>query len=129
MKTNCSTFKNQIEKILTKHNLLEEFKIKQEFHAKFSKEGFLPLVIERHGDRVSVTHYFEQNGDLIPDPDMELLIGIDGEWYPVAIQFATGHYAQARFWKDGKEFIVPREIRDQIRFSSMWAKNLKWQGY
>lgn len=129
MKSSCSVFKKQVEKILAQHKKLEDFVNAEDFHSRFESNGFMPLVIEKHGSRVSVTHYFEQNGDLICDPDMEFLVGADGEWYPVAIQFSTGHYARARFWRDGKEYIVPKEIRDQIRFSAMWAQNLKWQGF
>lgn len=129
MKANCSVFRQQIESILKKHNLIESFNLQKEFHAKFQSKSFLPLVVERHGQFVSVTHYFEHNGELIPDPDMELLIGGDGEWYPVAIQFSTGHYARSGYWSGDMELISTREFREQISFSKVWAKNLKEQGY
>jgi len=30
------------------------------------------LVIERHGETIIVGHYFEQNGDLMSDPEVEV---------------------------------------------------------
>lgn len=129
MKTQCTHMKMIVEQILAKRGKLDEFKTSEDFHIKIKNDPYMPLTIEKHGNRVMVIHYFEQNGDLISDPDQEMMIGADGEWYPVAIQFATGHYSKAREWRDGKEFINPREIVDQVRFSSQWAKNIKNQGF
>lgn len=129
MKGNCEAFKKQIESILERHGLLTNFRSGDGFHHRFESKGFMPLVVERHGDRVMVTHYFEQNGDLIPDPDMEMLIATDGEWYPVAIQFATGHYLRARTWDGDRELVDLRQVREQVDFSRIWAANLKCQGF
>src|SRR5690606_17824898 len=65
-------FQETIEYLLKSHNLLEDFQNKDSFHVRFEKTGYQPLVIERHGEMISVAHYFEQNGDLIADPDVEL---------------------------------------------------------
>ena len=62
-------FQETIEHLLKSHNLLEDFQNKDSFHVRFEKTGYQPLVIERHGEMISVAHYFEQNGDLIADPD------------------------------------------------------------
>jgi len=36
------------------------------------------LVIERHGETIIVGHYFEQNGDLMSDPEVETALpGLD----------------------------------------------------
>lgn len=129
MNFGCKKMKTVIEQILNRRGLLEEFHQEEDFQLRVENEPFMPLTVEKHGKSISITHYFEMNGDIIPDPDMELVIGADGEWYPVAIQFATGHYREARFCKDGKEFVNPREVRDQKQFSNMWAKNIKEQGF
>jgi hypothetical protein len=48
--------------------------------------GFMAAVVERIGPhRYSVAHYYEQNGDLIADPDLELVRNASGVWYPVAV--------------------------------------------
>ena len=50
-------------------------------------------------------------------------------WHPVAIQFATGAYRRAMEIRDGTKFVNPREVREQIKFSAMWATNLIVQGF
>lgn len=65
-------FQETIERLLKSHNLLEDFQKKDSFHVRFEKTGYQPLVIERHCEMISVAHYFEQNGDLIADPDVEV---------------------------------------------------------
>lgn len=112
----CSKMKSAIERILCSHGMLEEFQRNPEFAVRIKNEPFQPLTIERHDSQITVTHYIKENGDMIPDPDMELKIMNDGSWCPVAIQFATGHYRRA--------MQSPQQFRDQISFSTMWAKNL-----
>lgn len=129
MNMSCKKLKAVIEETLKRHNKLEDFNTKNEFHLRIEKEGFQPLAIEKHGRRVMITHFYEQNGDLVPDPDMELLINEQNEWQPVAIQFATGHYLQAMTWQNGRLFVNQKEALVQISFSNIWASNLNWQKY
>jgi uncharacterized protein DUF6908 len=65
-------FQETIEHLLKTHNLLDAFHKQETFHVRFDKPGYQRLVIERHGNMISVAHYFEQNGDLIADPDVEV---------------------------------------------------------
>ena len=125
----CTQMKTAIEKILSSHGMLQEFQQNPEFAVRIKNEPYLPLTIERHDSQITITHYLIENGDMIPDPDMELEQLADGSWYPVAIQFVTGHYARAMEIRDGKRFVNPRQVRDQIQFSRMWAKNLISQGF
>lgn len=129
MKTQSSTMKKTILKILEKRNQLETFLNSAEFYLKIENEGYMPLVIERHGKHITVTHYYNQNGDQIPDPDLEMLIGADGDWYPVGLQLCTGHYSRARWEENGKEFINLRINQEIKSFSTMWARNLAAQGW
>ena len=99
------------------------------FAVQISNPPFMPLTIERHGNRVMVTHYFAQNGDLVPDPDQEFEIVADHIWIPVAIQHSIGTYHRAIEIRDGKRYANVREYRDQIQFSRMWARNLIRQGF
>lgn len=115
--------KKTIEKILSKKGLLVQFLDSDSFHVKFGEKN-LQLSIGKNGRRVTVSKYFEKDGDLIPDPDMEFLIGYDGEWYPVALQTSTGHYFQARHWVNGEEFFDLEETLRQVKFSNEWAKVL-----
>ena len=62
-------FQTTIEHLLKSHNLLEAFQTQEHFNIRFEMLHFDRLVVERHGETISVSHYFEQNGDLVPDPD------------------------------------------------------------
>ena len=114
-----------IETILKALKLLDRFNTLSSFSVKIVNGPYMPLSIEKYGTQVTVTHYFEQNGDLVPDPDMEFEIASDGEWYPVAIQHATGHYSRCVL-EDGNGTIRIniRERLDQKRFADLWARNL-----
>ena len=65
-------FQKTIEHLLKSHNLLDAFQNESNFHVRFDMKGYQRLVIERHGELISVAHYFEQNGDLVEDPDVEV---------------------------------------------------------
>ena len=60
--------KSAIEKILTTHQLLEAFNSNEDYSLKIENAPFMPLCIEKHGKLISITHYFEQNGDLLDSP-------------------------------------------------------------
>ncbi len=86
------SMKAAIEKILTAHQQLAAFREHEHYSVKIENSGFMALIIEKHGAQIVVAHYFETNGDLVPDPDMEFVdLGAD-DWLPVAIQHSTGHY-------------------------------------
>ena len=115
--------KTAIEKILAGLKLLEAFTSNEDYYVKIESSGYMPLSIEKHGSQISISHYFEQGGDLIADPDMSFEV-IEGEWSPVAIQHSTGHYFRAVEYRDGKKFVSPNQLRDQRKFAKMWARNL-----
>jgi hypothetical protein len=56
--------------ILRQHGLDKAFNSSAEFHIRVENSPYIPLVIERQGDIISVAHYSELNGDLIRDPEL-----------------------------------------------------------
>lgn len=112
-----------------------------EAHFKVESGGFMDLVVENIGlNQVSVTHYYEQNGDLCQDPEIVFLVGCDGEWY--AIEWTTpplmmfgrvaGGYrryveidAASGSWKRANL----KGQRDLAIFANKWANNLRMQGF
>lgn len=95
-----------------------------------SKNGYMPLCVERlESDRYSLAHYYEQNGDLVPDPDGEFWRGADGRVYPVALQQCTGHYTLAIEFNDAGQpsRFSPRAGRELASFAAMWLRNIKAQ--
>ena len=97
--------------------------------------AFMAVHVERvaakeAGPIFSITHYYEQNGDLMRDPDMEFLRGADGEYYPLS------------FWQDGAPTVRHEAVEwagDRIRgyrrrmqadlaaFANQWLANIKQQ--
>ena len=119
-------FQKTIERLLKSHNLLDDFHRQESFHVRFDKAGYQRLVIERHGGMISVAHYFEQNGDLVADPDVELHYP---SWVPTAITQAYFGYRQKFIERDGKTFVDTRFDREVSSFLAMWARNIKAQGW
>lgn len=121
--------KSAIEKVLEQLGELEAFQSNQDFAIKILNEPFMPLSIEKHDKLVTISHYFEQNGDLIPDPDMEFLDLGRGDWIPVAIQHSTGHYARAGECEEGVWKFNAKALRDLQSFANLWGRNLIAQGF
>ena len=95
-------FQSTIEGLLAAHGLLEAFQQNDSFHVRLDQPGYERLVIERHGDLISVAHYYEQNGDLVPDPDVELHYPT---WVPTAITQAFGGYRPKFLERDGQTYV------------------------
>jgi hypothetical protein len=119
-------FQTTIEHLLKSHSLLESFQTQESFHVRFDKPGYQRLVIERHGEMISVAHYFEQNGDLVADPDVELHYP---SWVPTAITQAFFGYRQKFTERDGRTYVDTRFHRQVSSFLTLWARNLKAQGW
>lgn len=68
-----TSFLKIIRKIVKATGKLEEFENEEHFHIRIPNEPYMDLVIESwdsplkgEGRRISVVHYYEQNGDLVP---------------------------------------------------------------
>ena len=90
---------------------------------------FMQVVVERHTDQqFSVSHYYEQNGDLVPDPDMEFYRFETGAWAPVSITQQFGFQRAIEMGDDGQPArFNPRVVRELCGFASMWMRNIKEQ--
>jgi len=97
---------------------------------RMEREPYMPLVISRLTDTVySLGHYGEQNGDLMADPEIEFLHGVDGEWYPFSY---LNHYVgklqvAAEFERGRVKRFNPRAQAEMAQFANMWLKNVKSQ--
>lgn len=106
----------------------------QHFHLKIENEPYMPLVIEAwdspipgEGRRISVAHYFESNGDLVPDPEIEIT---DTGW-PIELSQAVLHTQVSVYSDDGRtRRFKPRVKREVLSFiDGIWARNLRAQGF
>ena len=111
---------------------------KNEGAAKFKSSGFMDLTIEYlytkdcYGNPVySITHYGEQNGDMMRDPDMTFSINpITGTIIPLSFRNDyLGVYQEVIQERHGKTMYCISLIRDLDNFLWTWLKNIKEQGF
>jgi len=105
-----------------------------------SDGGFMPLCVEKVGtvimndiefEKISLAHYYEQNGDLMADPEMIFLYNnkFQDFIYPVYFKQDSFEMDEDCLIMDGKtvkEYRVNRQNQHN-RFANIWLKNLKWQ--
>jgi len=98
---------------------------------------FMPVTAEwigkcDSGTLFSIAHYYEQNGDMMRDPEMIFLKGHDGKYYPT-------YFRQDTMWgipveqesiviHEGKPLVAyPRMQEDHVSFANVWMRNIKEQ--
>lgn len=105
-----------------------------------SQGSFMPVIIEYlfttvmadfSVDVYSLSHYYEQNGDLIPDPDMQFATRttLNGELqiFPMTFQNAL-KYDEALFQNADNKWQYYKGLqKDLATFANMWLKNIKFQ--
>ena len=101
-------------------------------YLRLDMAGFMRLVIMKIGkNQVRIGHYFEQQGGLIPDPEIVFFTGY-AEWVPTKVTQLIGG---TRFYgvptPDGESIVIADEHRqaDLAEFAEMWAKNIEAQGW
>lgn len=105
---------------------IKEFASKPGNYRKFKSSGFMDLCVECVCEGiVSLTHYYEQNGDLVPDPDMEVRVYDNSA---EALTFQMNNIYQQVYTDDGKRF-YPALKRDLNKFLHFWLCNLEKQGF
>lgn len=94
---------------------------------------FMPLSVEIIGEtsmgrEVSLAHYYEQNGDLMADPEM-IFLEKNGEFYPAYYkQDGLGLEKYSIKYDREKMIGYNRALqKDQTQFANMWLKNIKYQ--
>lgn len=81
----------------------------------------------KYGKLYSFAHYYEQNGDLMRDPDIVMLKAADGEFYPISYrQDGLGMDREyVIFNEDGRGWKINRRLQaDLAVFCGQWAKNI-----
>ena len=91
--------------------------------------GFMDLVIEKiWNNRISLSHYYEQNGDLMSDPDVELIVDKEKETLKAATfqQDNLGIYQEAY---QGDTLVDDYLANELNNFVSQWLNNISMQGH
>ena len=96
-------------------------------YLKLKSQPYMDLTIERIGpDEISLTHYYEQNGDLVPDPDMQVRIDFQNETAE-ALTCQDWICFRAVYPEPGK---VNLKLKKDLNFFLLqWLKGLKKQGF
>ncbi|WP_232321590.1 strawberry notch C-terminal domain-containing protein [Picosynechococcus sp. PCC 7117] len=88
----------------------------ESFHQRFEQDGYLPFVIERHGEQFYLSHYAELNGDHYIDAEMVFQIGQRGN----LSLLETASYNP----------LTGGELRNKdYRFAELFSGNLLAQGW
>ena len=76
---------------------------------------------------VSVAHYYEQNGDLVADPDVTFLLTAERQVYPLTFeQGGLVHQVTARF-SGGQLQFNQKAQKDLASFCNQWMRNIAEQ--
>ncbi|WP_414655371.1 DUF6908 domain-containing protein, partial [Extibacter muris] len=97
-----------------------------EFHAG---EHFMPLTVEWVGEHwLSMSHYFEQNGDSLPDPDMEFMVDHEKqELHARTYDSAYQKYFQDVMQEGGS---IDERLEEELdEFAGKWLATIREQGY
>ena len=109
-----------------------------EGHKHFKASGYMDLVIENlyttdaDGYPIySITHYGEQNGDLMADPDMEIAINhSEGRIIPRTYRNDyMGLYQEVFSQNNGHRLYSPGLLRSLDQFLWQWLTNIEDQGF
>lgn len=115
-----------------------DFDNKEKYYRKIDNTNgsFMPVVIEvidtpvQGGLVFSIAHYYEQNGDLMRDPEMTFWKKNEEEIFPMTYQMDgifNGYRKSLELLEDGRYAINRRENYDQKVFANMWFRNIKEQ--
>lgn len=102
-------------------------------YLRFEAAGFMPLTFDRlqiqNGTtQYAMTHWYEQHGDLIPDPEM--IIEFRGESVEaISIQHPPPFNRIIPVYSEDRTRYSPSEKRSQNQFLSQWLRNIKDQGF
>lgn len=87
----------------------------EDFHQKIENEPYIPLVVERHGDKLYLTHYLEQNGDLYIDSEMVFKV------HPASGQIRLKEIAMTFMGMERRTF--------DRGYAQMFSRNILDQGF
>ena len=111
-------------------------RLKYYSYLKLTAEPFMPLsvdVIDKQETKViiAMAHNFEMNGDIVPDPDMEIEIDLEKKTAePLTFQNSLIYSRAWNYGENGEKTGLNIGIRQSLRiFFDLWTKNLIIQGH
>lgn len=125
----CPKMKEVIEALAQRHGI---DLTRRGAYFRLDMPGFDRLSVEHYSfSRIAVAHYFEQNGDLVPDPEVVFFVGDENlGWVPIEVtQVIGGWRAYAQLSSDGSQIVSYNKERQGslAEFAEMWARNIELQ--
>ncbi|CAN5819791.1 hypothetical protein BH10BAC2_BH10BAC2_27110 [soil metagenome] len=124
---------NQYEQIFKKISSLvpDLDKIEPGEGIKLKSKNFMDLNIDvlwKEEDKItfSMAHYYKQNGDMVPDPDMEIAV------YPKQKMAEALSYQDSYGYREvypEPEKFYPKAKKELNSFLNQWLNNIKMQGH
>lgn len=114
------------EQIYDKLEKIGILKLKPGQYTKLKSRAFMDLAVEHlYRNVFSLTHYYKQGGDLVPDPDMQIRVMPEGKMAEAMSYQDTYGYRQV--YSDGK---VDLKAKKELNaFLNKWLSNLIRQGF
>lgn len=125
-------------------------KLQDKDYLKLHSESFMPLTIEKIATGIetpfgkafliSLVHYYEQNGDLMRDPEMVFIV-VDKRQYPKDFEYlfiypqmyqqdSLGIYEESVCMEAGRlATFIARWQQAHAVFADQWLYNIKIQGF
>lgn len=106
----------------------------KEVYGKSNRTGFMDFNLElihqdKTGHYLAISHYYEENGDMVADPDMVVLVNLKNQTViPLSYQ---DRYKYEITFDDiyHRKLINVKELKAQSSFLGFWFGNLKNQGH
>ena len=91
--------------------------------------AFMPVVIEQVGEnQISIAHYYEQNGDLMADPEIVFLkkeYSYGVEYYPIYERMSgLGSDIELVIFKNRKPKLISRLQKQAASFCTDWMRTI-----
>lgn len=98
---------------------------------KMKADQFMDLnidILRQQGTvtQISLAHYYEQHGDLVSDPDMEVML-MHVTQMALPVHFQSGDFYRPCI--EGTTITNVKEFNGQSNFLSQWLRNIKMQGH
>ena len=99
--------------------------------------SFMPLSVEKVGiasdvmgvdmEIFSLAHYYQQNGDLMADPEMTFFVYYENIFPASFRQDGLGIHRESLIQEEGVWKLARKEQNDETIFANMWLKNIQQQ--
>ena len=135
-----------INDLLALNGMKDEFYASNDFYLKVLRGSYTPLTVERHGDKVNITHFTSTGGEFpeyVRDPEVvfsldvatKLCFGQFGLWTPVSIEPGGLGRVYRTYKIETNPDHTPRFLysksmmKEAIEFGNWWARNLRAQNF